>query len=70
MLTGEYNEYGYIIYRDGVEIYQAGNSPYDSVDVICLEDAIPPRVLRGFCKCTMGDLAKELTEETGTIERI
>ena len=70
MITGTYNEYGYTICRNGIEIYRAGNSPYDSADVVGLEDAYPLCVLCGFCKQTMGDLAREFNEEIGHIERV
>jgi len=62
-LIGYYHKYGYEIMDvdSSYAVYHAGNSPYDSAQVVDLSDAVPITELKQFCK----DTGKEIAEEQG-----
>ena len=41
IITGSYNEYGYVIYQNGTPKYAAGNCPTDSQTYIGIEEGEP-----------------------------
>lgn len=68
MLTGEYNAYGYTIFLNGDEVYSAGNSPYESSDIVSLDDGVSIDEIEKYCQTTIHDMMLELDESDGGIE--
>lgn len=57
LVSGQYNEFGYQIFVNDDLVYEAGNSPYDSVSVV--EDGLPLTTIKKYCIQT----GKEITGE-------
>ena len=57
--TGGYNALYYVIYRDGIEFYRAGNSPYDSQDYLPAEEGVGIEEMERFCHLTLAEIASE-----------
>jgi len=70
VVTGEYGEMGYAVYRNGVEVYRAGNSPYDSQQTVDISDGLPVLELRTFCRNTMDEIADENGDLIGDCVRV
>lgn len=60
-VIGKYNERGYQIYDEqGIELYSAGNSPFDSQqDVTGLACALSLDTIRQYCITTAAEIAEE-----------
>lgn len=59
----EYDADGYQVFKDGVEIYSAGNHPFDS-QANCESNPLPLSTLRKFAIQTAGEIAAECGGET------
>jgi hypothetical protein len=68
VIHGEYNAERYTIYSDGVEIYTAGNSPYDSQAYVSADDGVGLERMGEFCRGTAAELATERGEPLGECE--
>jgi len=76
-LIGFYSPYGYRIVRTKhspghvahEEIYQAGNSPHDSIMVVPVERGESIETLQAFCEQTGKEMAEELGLEWSGCER-
>jgi len=64
-IVGYYNEQEYSVdmFSDdepmGVELYRAGNSPYDSQQYVSIEDGVGLETMKLYCEQTSKDIAKE-----------
>lgn len=59
-IYGEYSPYGYVIYNEnGAELYRAGNSPYDSQQVVGVEHGLPLKTIHDYCDQTGQEIADE-----------
>ena len=68
-LMGFYNEYGYRIMNENeVELYSAGNNPYDSQQMANLDIALPLTIIKDFCETTINDLSEEFEADIVGIE--
>ncbi len=64
-VVGYYNElwYSVFMYSDdeptGIELYRAGNSPYDSQGYTSKEDGVGLATMKRYCEQTSREIAKE-----------
>lgn len=64
-IVAYYNEEGYRIdlvdNSEHVEIYSAGNSKYDSYQIVSIDDALPLRTIKDFAEQTGRTIANKLS---------
>jgi hypothetical protein len=67
IILGEYNQYGYSIFVNGKEYYNAGNHPQDSSQTVDIDDpkCLPLKEIRKMCVQTGKEIAKEEKGEWG-----
>jgi len=53
VITGLYNELGYVVRKNGRAIYAAGNNPYESQDYLNAEDGVGVEKIAEFCADTI-----------------
>lgn len=58
-VVGYYNERKYQIDVDGTEVYQAGNSPYESQDYLNADEGVGLEKMRTYCISTAKEIARE-----------
>jgi len=71
MIDGQYNRNGYKVFRDGAEVYTAGNSPQDSTaQESDPHFAVPLATLAKYCRQTIKDMAAEFGEKAGYADQV
>ncbi len=62
-LIGYYNEYGYFIMdlNTNEELYNAGNSPFDSTSILPMDKGVGLDAVKEFCESTGKEMADELS---------
>lgn len=55
----KYNASGYVVFADDTEVYRAGNSPYDSTEVISVEYGLPLARIKIMADKTAIDVCAE-----------
>jgi len=58
LITGLYNELGYILYEDGVEIHRAGNKTNSNVGSVPTHKGVDLSTIEGYCKFKILRLAR------------
>ena len=58
VITGVYNELGYVVRKNGRAIYAAGNNPYESQDYLSAEDGVGVEKMAHFCGSTVAEIVE------------
>ena len=68
-ITARYNRFGYVILIDGVEVYRAGNNPFESSydGTQPSSHTLPLDTICRYCSQTASDFAEE---HNGRVEKI
>ena len=69
IVTGCYDGNGYAVFFNNTQIYSAGNSPYDTYNVIDPPWALSIETLRDYCINMTKEIAKEQKAEYGGVEK-
>jgi hypothetical protein len=70
MVTGEYNRNGYTVFRNGEEVYSAGNHGQDSTEhESAPRFAVHLHKLSAMCRQTVREIAAESGDVAGDVSR-
>ena len=70
-LSGRYNAARYVIEdENGEEVYEAGNSPYESQGYIGSKDGVGLEVMKNYCTSTLVEMCREKNSENGGVEQM